>query len=84
MSPPKKKTKLVANRIPTVTVLCNELGFGTETKAMSELTNTTQYWRKQYKTPGGKAGRDLTEWKDDQDQEDLKLMTRDYLKDKER
>ena len=47
---------------------------------MSELTNTTQYWRKQYKTPGGKAGRDLTEWKDDQDQEDLKLMTRDYLK----
>ncbi len=77
MSRPKKKPKLVANRIPNVTVLCKELGFGTEARPMTELTNTTQFWRKRYKTPSGSAGKDLTDWK--HDQEDFYLMTQEYL-----
>jgi len=40
----------------------------------TELTDTTHFWRKQYKTPNGVSGKDLPKWKNSSVQEDLQLM----------
>lgn len=80
MAHPAKRTRLPANQIPTVTVLCQLLGFGAEAnRPATDLTDTTQFCRKQYQTPAGIPGKDLTKWKDPSVQEDLRLMVQEYL-----
>ncbi len=68
------------NQIPRVKDLCQALGFGnTYDRTEQVLKDSTQSWRKHYKTSEGIPGKDLTEWRTAKMQEDLWRMSKDYL-----
>lgn len=68
------------NQIPRVKDLCQALGFGnTYDRTEQDLKDSTQIWRKQYKTTEGVPGKSLTEWRTIKTQEDLWFMSKDYL-----
>ena len=71
---------LPQNQIPKVKTLCEELGFGhSYDRLESSLKESTQLWRKQFKTKDGIPGMDLTNWRSVQVQNDLTHMTKEYL-----
>lgn len=75
-----KKADLAPTKIQTVTELCEELGFGSDTtRPASQLTDSIHRWRKEYKTRDGTPGTDLLDWKSRSVQEGLKEMTREFL-----
>ena len=56
------------------------MGFGhSYDRPESFLKESTQSWRKQYKTREGTLGRNLVEWRQQKTQVDLEFMTIDYL-----
>lgn len=64
------------SQIPNVKKLCEELGYH---HLQSKLKETTQNFRKQYKTKDGISGRNLIEWRQAKTQEDLYYMATKYL-----
>jgi hypothetical protein len=77
---PFSRPPITQNQIPTVKKICEDLGFGDPLdKPESYLKESTQSWRKQYKTREGTLGRSLIEWRQPRTQIDLKSMTIDYL-----
>lgn len=68
------------SRLPKVKELCEALGFGSASGRPSiDLTESTQSWRKQYRTSDGVAGKDLLEWRQQMIRHALMKMALDYL-----
>lgn len=64
------------SQIPNVKKLCEDL---VSSHRESNLKETTQSFRKRYKTKDGIPGRNLIEWRQAKTQEDLYYMAVEYM-----
>ena len=66
------------NQIPIVKELCENLGFESLSDRQALLDSTHQ-WRRTYRCDDGTLGKDLVDWKSAKTQENIMIMTREYL-----
>ena len=72
--------KIAAARIPSITALRNELGYGDQKlPRCAAFYDDTRAFRKKFRTSHGIAGVDLHDWKSPEGQTGLTQMTFAYL-----
>ncbi|KAM0805607.1 hypothetical protein BDR22DRAFT_959170 [Usnea florida] len=68
------------SRVPTVQILCRDLGFG-DTVSQRNFRLYVTDWRKNYRTASGKSGTALLDWESFDDRCNLGVMAQEFLED---
>jgi hypothetical protein len=80
MAPGRKNHAVALSKVPSVTELCDRLGFERATPIeTSVFTDTTHAFRKSYKCSNGSAGASLTDWYSVDVQQELAAMAGRFL-----